>query len=141
MKKIESLFAPFCDTEEDLFEVTGVVSFEKLKGATKIGVYGSRGRGTHKPDSDFDMLVVNPYTLQSPGPEFWLSQDKGSERVLNKLDPRFMSADSLYYGKVAVPWIQILRFTPDNLDDCLYVRKVEWVLRIVNDTQWIWIPN
>ncbi len=61
-----------------------IVEILKKYGAKSIGIFGSRARGTHRPDSDLDILVdfvKSPSLLQ-----FVLIENELSESLNLKID-------------------------------------------------------
>lgn len=130
MSKLERGLIPYCDTEEDLFELINVAVNEINKGATELWVYGSRARGGHSINSDFDLLVINPYAAVKPGVEYWIAQLKGSERNLNKMPP-------LAVGQIIAPWIDVRRFTQERLEERLE-EHIEWIVSMCSERKMIW---
>ncbi len=61
-----------------------IVEILKKHGAKSIGIFGSRAKGTHRPDSDLDILVdffKSPSLLQ-----FVLIENELSESLNLKID-------------------------------------------------------
>ncbi len=48
------------ENEDQFFQTLNIAREERIKGATRMGLFGSRARGNHRPDSDIDIFVESP---------------------------------------------------------------------------------
>lgn len=48
------------ENEKQFFQTLNIAREEKKRGATRIGLFGSRARKNHRPDSDIDIFVDSP---------------------------------------------------------------------------------